>query len=87
MSSDATCPLKLTGDQVDVDPMLGPLTNNGGSTPTRARADELPAVDAGNAAICPALDQRGFGRLADGDDDGNASCDVGAFGAGDRRGL
>jgi len=38
-----------------------------------------PAVDAGDNAICPSVDIRGTARPADGDGDGNAVCDIGAY--------
>ena len=38
-----------------------------------------PAIDAADAAACPATDQRGVARPQDGDDDGEALCDIGAF--------
>jgi CSLREA domain-containing protein len=79
LSSDATCPLAGTGDQAGIDPMLGPLANNGGPTRTHALAPNSPAVDAGSDAACEALDQRSFPRPADGDQDGTARCDIGAF--------
>jgi len=38
-----------------------------------------PAIDAGDNAICPAVDIRSLARPADGDGDGNAACDMGAY--------
>jgi hypothetical protein len=45
-----------------------------------------PAIDAGNPAApgstalaCPATDQRGVARPQDGNSDGQAVCDIGAF--------
>ena len=55
----------LTG----VDPMLGPLADNGGPTPTQAPAAGSPAIDAGDPAAVagvggvPLTDQRGFPRI------------------------
>jgi CSLREA domain-containing protein len=37
------------------------------------------AIDSGSNAFCPASDQRGVSRPQDGDGDGNAVCDVGAY--------
>jgi hypothetical protein len=50
---------------VGADPLLGPLTNNGGPTQTHALLFGSPAIDAGNPAIPspPATDQRGFARI------------------------
>jgi CSLREA domain-containing protein len=66
------------------DPMLGALTNNGGSTPTFALLAGSPAIDAGSNAVCAAapvnnLDQRGYPRTSDGDKNGTATCDIGSF--------
>ncbi len=76
-----------TGGSV-INPLLGPLQNNGGPTPTRALLVGSPAVDAGlNAlAVDPfngtalAFDQRGTGfpRIRDGNGDGTAIVDIGA---------
>lgn len=49
----------LTG----VNPLLGPLANNGGPTQTRLPAAGSPVIDAGTAAGIPATDQRGLPRL------------------------
>jgi CSLREA domain-containing protein len=52
-----------------LDPKLGPLTNNGGTTPTHALLAGSPAINA--AESCTAADQRGQARPA--------ACDIGAF--------
>jgi hypothetical protein len=38
-----------------------------------------PAIDAGLGTVCPATDIRGAPRPADGNGDGSASCDMGAY--------
>jgi hypothetical protein len=73
LSSDATCGLFGAGDLMSIDPELGPLQNNGGSTNTLALAALSPAVDAGADAGCPATDQRGVPRPQ------GTHCDVGAY--------
>jgi len=61
------------------DPMLGALADNGGYTLTMALGSGSPAIDAGNNLTCAAADQRGYARPADGDGNGTAVCDMGAY--------
>jgi hypothetical protein len=75
---DTTCGLTVAGDQQGVDPLLGPLADNGGPTRTHLPGPGSPAIDGGVASNCPATDQRGVARPQDGDDDGSAVCDAGA---------
>jgi hypothetical protein len=63
-------------DQLDVDPALGPLAENGGFTRTHLPGGA--AIDRGTAENCLATDQRDVERPLDGDADGIAACDVGA---------
>jgi hypothetical protein len=53
-------------NRVGADPLLGPLTSNGGPTLTHGLLPGSPAIDAGNRAIPspPPTDQRGFARIA-----------------------
>jgi predicted outer membrane repeat protein len=52
---------------VPINPVLGPLQNNGGTTPTHALLSGSPAINAGNNANAPsATDQRGFPRIISG---------------------
>ncbi|MBA2606059.1 MAG: carboxypeptidase regulatory-like domain-containing protein, partial [Acidobacteria bacterium] len=72
-------------DKQNVNPLLGPLQNNGGPTPTHALFVGSPAVDAGLNTLANGAglttDQRGTGfpRIRDGDGDGLAFVDIGAF--------
>jgi PKD repeat protein len=65
------------GDQINVDPMLGPLQDNGGPTFTHKLLTGSPAINAGNPNFTPPpfYDQRGpgFDRVRDG------RVDIGAF--------
>jgi beta-glucanase (GH16 family) len=69
---DDTCSPVAT-DLIGVDPLLGPLADNGGPTQTHALLDGSPAIDAGDDAACPADDQRGVARPQ------GAHCDIGAY--------
>jgi hypothetical protein len=64
-----------------IDPKLGPLANNGGKTKTHALLAGSRAIDAGDNAGVPATDQRGAGfpRKKDGNFNGVAVVDIGAF--------
>ena len=53
--------LSGTGNQVGVDPLLGPLADNGGPTLTRLPQFGSPAVGTGNNALGLTTDQRGAG--------------------------
>jgi N-acetylneuraminic acid mutarotase len=69
-SDNAGGHLNGPGDQINTDPMLGQLQNNGGSTSTHALLPGSPAIDAGNPKFTPPpfYDQRGagFDRLVNG---------------------
>jgi Ca2+-binding RTX toxin-like protein len=58
------CGFHAGGDQVNIDPQLGPLASNGGPTQTMALAATSPAVDKGSAFGLIA-DQRGLARPFD----------------------
>ena len=51
-----------TGDQINTDPILGPLKNNGGSTFTHAPLSNSPAIDRGKDIGATGRDQRGSVR-------------------------
>lgn len=91
-----------SGDQVGtlaspIDPLIGPLANNGGPTPTHLPLTGSRAIDLANSAGCfsndansgspLAVDQRSFTRPLDGDRDGGVRCDVGAVEVGCGNGV
>lgn len=66
----------------EVDPLLGVLQNNGGATETHSLQFGSPARDGGSNVGVQLTDQRGFARVFDGDGNGLATIDVGAFESG-----
>jgi hypothetical protein len=79
LESANSCGLATVGDLVNTDPKVRPLENNGGATRTHALLPNSPAVDHGNNAGAPGIDQRGFPRPVDGNNDGSVICDIGAY--------
>lgn len=81
VDSDSTCGLDpALGSLSGVDPLLGPLADNGGPTPTLALLAGSPAIDAGDNATClrpgiDNIDQRGLVRITEVD----PVCDIGAY--------
>ncbi len=74
-----TCGLGNFDILVDTDPLLRPLANYGGPTPTAPPAYGSVAIDPPwNLTNCPWPDQRGVDRPQDGNGDGVAKCDIGA---------
>jgi len=63
-SLSATIVGDLTGNILDVDPLLGPLAANGGFTQTHALLPTSPVIDKGNGSGSP-FDQRGLPRTVD----------------------
>lgn len=57
--------LTATGDQINTDPLLGPLQDNGGPTFTHALLPGSPAIDQGTNFNAVAVDQRGLSRTFD----------------------
>jgi hypothetical protein len=76
-SDDGGGYLNGPGDQINTDPLLGPLQSNGGPTSTHALLPGSPAIDAGDPIFIPppSTDQRGcpFDRVF------NGRLDIGSF--------
>ena len=73
LSSDAT-PVWTSGSSLNnTDPLLLPLTNNGGPTLTMALRAGSPALNTADCASAPATDQRGVARP------NGPGCDIGAY--------
>jgi predicted outer membrane repeat protein len=79
LSSDNTCGFSQPSDHPSTPPLLGLLAGNGGFSKTHALLPGSPAIDAGTNSGCPDHDQRGWDRPIDGDRDGTATCDIGAY--------
>ena len=83
IDSGSTCGWASTnGSMSNTDPKLGALADNGGETETMALLPGSPAIDGVtyNAPnLCPPTDQRDVERPIDGDRDGTARCDIGAY--------
>jgi hypothetical protein len=86
------CAGSRSGDLTGRDPRLGPLQNNGGAVQTHAllanqsfTSSPSPAIDAGTPSSdtkgvqCSAVDARLTNRPHDGNADGVARCDIGAY--------
>ena len=71
IGSTGGCSITPDGNLIGVDPLLGPLADNGGLTPTHALLAGSPAIDA--AGACTGTDQRGVPRPQ------GEACDIGAF--------
>lgn len=77
-SDECTFTTTQASDRIGVPALLGPLQDPAGPSPFHAPAETSPAID-GAVSTCPAFDQRGATRPADGDGDGEARCDIGAI--------
>jgi CSLREA domain-containing protein len=82
LADDGTCGGATVATSAQIN--LQPLANNGGPTQTMALGPGSVAIDAGDESACAAppvneFDQRGVTRPRDGDGDGIAICDTGAY--------
>lgn len=69
LDGDGSCGVGALGG---LDPLLMPLSFNGGPTQTLALAPGSPAIGAGDPSACPSEDQRHFLRPS-------GRCDIGAY--------
>ncbi|MFO1477631.1 MAG: choice-of-anchor Q domain-containing protein [Verrucomicrobiota bacterium] len=73
LSSDASCQFTNAGSLNNTNPLLAPLADNGGPTPTHALLPGSPAIDAADDVAAPIADQRGMLRPV------GPHSDIGAF--------
>ncbi len=72
LSSDATCALYATHDLSNTNPLLGPLGDHFGPTPTHLPQPDSPVVDHGACFAVAPTDQRGVTRPQ------GSRCDIGS---------
>ena len=86
LTTTTGCTITNVNSITEQNPKLDPLADNGGPTETHALNAGSPAIDAGDPDGCKdaegnnlTTDQRGEIRPFDGDSDGSAVCDMGAY--------
>ncbi len=72
LDGDGSCGFARASDLDGVDPLLGPLTDNGGPSLSHAPSAGSPLIDAAERIFCSATDQRGAARPF------GVGCDIGA---------
>lgn len=81
----SNCLASVYVDNADVyGKVIYPLKDNGSGLPSFALPSISPAIDAGRG-LCSIVDQRLYPRPQDGDGDGEAICDLGAYERGAQR--
>lgn len=63
LTNSTAIPNSATGDITGIDPLIGPMADNGGDTLTHGLLPRSPAIDGGDPAFAPppTFDQRGMG--------------------------
>lgn len=77
--ADTSCGTNFGSPSLVANPKLLALGSNGGYTPTHALKSSSPAIDLVPKGKCTPRDQRGISRPIDGNGDGKAKCDAGAY--------
>lgn len=77
--ADQSCSFFPGSGSLVANPKLMALAQNGGYTPTHALKSSSPAIDLVPKSRCLPQDQRGISRPIDGNGDGKAKCDAGAY--------
>ncbi|MBK7894661.1 MAG: right-handed parallel beta-helix repeat-containing protein [Candidatus Promineifilaceae bacterium] len=82
LNSHNDCNFNQPTDLLSADPLLDTFASVSGTpnwVSALTLANNSPALDAGSSTTCPATDARGLPRPVDGNLDGTAVCDIGAY--------
>ena len=79
LDEDGTCAFNRSSDISSGFAGLRDLDNYGGTLRVHALTSASDAIDTGHPNRCEDKDQRGVARPQDGNEDGQAICDIGSF--------